>query len=444
MNAHWLRFLPRVICSRLDGRPVLQGAIGNTGWLLGDRLLRLSLGLFVGIWVARYLGPDQFGIISYAVALIAIFGAFANLGLDSVVVRDLVHDPEAKNDLLGSAFALRFGAGALAFATATVTGLALRPDDAVSQAVIAITAAGLVFQAFDTIDLWFQSKVRAKYVVYARNTAFLLVVAVKIALILGHAPLIAFAWAGFGEVVLGSLGLALVYRSSGNRLTDWRVSSARIRSLAAEGWPLVLAGIAVMLYMKIDQIMLGEMLGSQAVGIYSAATRISEAWYFIPLAIATSVAPSIMAAKKVDPAVYYARVERFFRIMAWLSLLVALPMSLLSNIIVLVLFGPDYRDAGPVLALHIWATVFIFLGVAQNAWTVSEGLMKLSALRTFVGAVANIGLNLLLIPSHGPMGAAVATLISYALSAVVLNALDTRTRRIFWLQLRAFLPRARA
>jgi PST family polysaccharide transporter len=210
------------------------------------------------------------------------------------------------------------------------------------------------------------------------------------------------------------------------------------KSLLKDGWPMVLSGLAVMIYMRIDQVMLGQMKGDHEVGIYSAAVRISEVWYFIPLAITSSVAPSITAAKQLGEAFYYRRILKLFRLMVLLALVIALPVTFLATPMVVRLFGAPFASAGPILSLHIWAAVFVFLGVAQGPWIVTEGLMKVSLNRTVAGGLINVGLNVYLIPRYGGLGAAVATLVAQIVSTLLMNAVDPRTRRIFWMELQAF------
>jgi PST family polysaccharide transporter len=440
VNAIWVKHLPAFVRNKLDGRHHLQLAIGNTGWLFADKILRMGVGLAVGVWLARYLGPGQFGLYSYAFAFTALFGALATLGLDSIVIRELVQDIAAKDEILGATFALKL-IGGIVTLFATVAAIALlRPADHVTHWLVAIIAAGTIFQAFDAVDFWFQARVESKFSVYAKNGAFLLMSLARTGLILVGASLIAFAWAALAEVILGSFGLLLIYRLSGQHISAWKVRVRRAKHLLLESWPLILASVAVMVYMKIDQVMLGEMLGDHAVGVYSAAVRISEIWYFIPLAIASSVTPALIEAKKVSEELYYRRIAKLFRLMAGIAFAIAIPMTFASNLVMDVLYGRDYIEAGPVLAIHIWAAVFVFLGVAQGPWTVNEGLTKLALFRTAVGAIVNIALNLVLIPGYGVIGAAIATIISYALSAFVLNAFSARTRRIFFLQLNAMIP----
>jgi PST family polysaccharide transporter len=185
--------------------------------------------------------------------------------------------------------------------------------------------------------------------------------------------------------------------------------------------------------------MLGQMLDNKAVGVYSAAIRISEVWYFIPISIVASVTPSLIEAKKVSTAIYNYRLANLFRLMSAIALVIAVPMTFASGIVARVLYGNQYEGVAPILAIHIWAALFVFLGVAQGPWNINEGLTSLALLRTVIGAAANVILNIILIPRFGPIGAAIATTVSYALSAVVLNAFSRKTRGIFKLQLSSML-----
>ena len=439
MSVPWIKYLPDFLRNRLESRQNLQKILTNTVWLFADRILRMGVGLVVGVWVARYLGPEQFGLFSYVLAFVALFGVFATLGLDDIVVRDIVRNPSDKDEILGATFSLKLLGGLVGILLTTAGILLLRPNDRLTHSMVAIIASGLIFQSFDTISFWFQSQVQIKYVVYAKNGAFILIALAKVGLILSHASLIAFAWAALAEIILGAVGLTLAYGANGHLVRAWRGSIARARSLLTDSWPLILAGLAIVVYMKIDQIMLGEMLGNQAVGLYSAATRISEIWYFIPVAIVSSASPSIVEAKAISDSLYYQKVDKLFRLMAVLAFSIVIPMTFFSGHIIDLLYGPEFAGAGSVLAIHIWAAVFVFLGVAQGPWTVNEGLMKLSLQRTVIGAVANVVLNLLLIPRIGVVGAAISTLIAQALSSCILNRFDRRTRRIFTLQMRALV-----
>lgn len=440
-NAGWMRLLPAWALARLSGRDELQRVVGNTGWLLGDRVLRMVIGLVTSAIVTRHLGPGQFGLLAYAGAAVSLVGALATLGLDGIVVRDLVRAPDRAGETMGTALALKAVGGALTMLAALAFVAARRPGDAVAFWVVAATAAATLFSTADVIDFWFQSRVESRYVVLARLGAFLVVAGARLLLVALGASVVAFAAAVAAEAALGALGLVVAYRVAPARAAGWRASGARARALLALSWPVIFSGLAIAVYMKIDMVMLAEMAGDTEAGVYGAATRVSELWYFIPMAVASSVAPSITAAKAQGEARYYARLEKLFHLLAATALAIAIPMTFLSTPLVRVLFGDAYVAAGPVLALHIWSALFVFLGVGQSPWTINEGLTRLDMYRTAAGAVVNVALNLVLIPRYGALGAAAATVVAYALSSVFLNAAHPRTRVVFRQQVEAMCLR---
>jgi polysaccharide transporter, PST family len=440
VNSTWINLLPTFVRRKLDGRHNLQRLIPNTGFLLFDKLFRLGLGLAVGVWVVRYLGPNQFGLFSFALAFATLFSVFATLGLDGIVVRELVNTPQQSGEILGTAFALKLIGGGIALLVGLTSIILLKPADSQVHWLVAIIAAGMICQSLDVIDFWFQSRIEVRFVVYARSFAFLFVSLLKVFLIVTGARLIAFAFAASLELVLGAIGLMIVYRLKGQHLSTWQTSIKRVRHMLRDAWPLALSGAAVIIYMKIDQIMLGAMLDSTSVGVYSAAVRISEVWYFIPMSIVASVSPTLIEAKAVSPELYDGRMAKLFQLVAIIALTIAIPMTFLSSYVTGALYGNAYEGVGPILAVHIWAAVFVFMGVAQSPWNIIEGLTKLALLRTSLGAVVNIVLNLVLIPRYGAIGAAIATTVSYALAACILNAFSSKTRKIFTLQLASIIP----
>ena len=435
MNSHWIRYLPASISKTLDSHRNAQKIAVNTGWLMADRVLRIATSVVLSVWIARHLGPDQFGSLNYATAFVALFGAFATLGLDGIVVRELVRNPGHRSEILGAAFTLRFCGGCLTLLLAIAVIPLLRPQDSNVHLMVGLIAAGTILQSLDVIDFWFQSRVESRFSVYAKSTAFLLASAVKALLILNNAPLWTFAAAASLEFALSGVGLITMYRVKGQHFSAWRIRAGRLRQLLHDCWPLALSGLAVMVYMKIDQIMLGQMLGNHEVGVYGAAIRFSEVWYFIPISLVASFSPALIESGSNNRELYHKRLSQLFRLLMAIALSIAIPITLVSGYVARIAYGPGYEGVETVLAIHIWAMPFVFLGVAQSPWSINEGLTRLALFRAVSGAIANVILNLLLIPRYGPAGAAFATTVSYALSAVVLNAFSSRTREIFRLQI---------
>jgi PST family polysaccharide transporter len=418
--------------------PSLRKVVGNTGWLMIDRLLRMGLGVFVTVWVARYLGPSQFGELNFAVSFVALFATLTTFGLGNIILREIVRDVSVAPETLGTGFAICACGSMIAPIISIAIIRLIQPNDTVAILLVSLMSFGLVFQAFDTIDSYFQSQVQSKFTVWAKNSAFLLMAGARVLMIHFREPLWTFAAALVAEQLLGAAGLVAVYRWSGGQLRLWRASKRRAIQLLTQSWPVILSGMAIMIYMRIDMVMLKVMQGDSAAGIYAAATRVSEVWYFIPTAIVSSVSPAIIRARE-DHALYYGRIGKLFCLMTLIAVLIGSCIALGSHWIIHTLYSDAFSAASPVLAVHIWASVFVFLGVAQAPWDFSENLLRLGFYRTLSGAVANVLINLVLIPRYSAMGAAVATVVSYALSSVFANAFNRATRPIFFLQMRSFL-----
>lgn len=361
------------------------------------------------------------------------------LGLDEIVVRHVVRESSNKEEILGTTFWLKLLGGIASVLLAVGITIFLGEREFLKISLVAILAIAGIFRAADTIELWFQSQVQSKYAVIAKNIAFLLNTLIKVALILTKAPLLAFAWVTLAEFAMNAVGLAIVYQYKGFSFLSWRWNFQVAKTLLKESLPLIFSGFAIMIFMKIDQIMLGQMIGDKEVGIYSAAVRLSEIWYFIPGAIVPSVAPSIYAAKDQSDKVYYQRLGQLFRLLTCIAVAIAVPMTFLSDKIVMVLFGNGYAGAGAILAVHIWTSIFVFLGFASSPWFIAEGLNHVTLGKTVFGAILNIILNFLLIPQYSGLGAAIATIISQAAAAFLCNAFDRRTQKIFKIQLQSLL-----
>jgi O-antigen/teichoic acid export membrane protein len=405
----WLAILPGRIQAGLERHPGLINALSNTGWLFGDRILRMGMGLVVGIWMARYLGPGQFGLFNYAIAFAALFGSIATLGLNGIVVRDLVRDPENANVTLGTTFLLRVLGGLLAFACAIAAISFARPDDIQAKLMVSVLGFVLVFKSTEVVKYWFESQVQSKYTVWLESGVFLVVSATRLALILGQASLMAFVWTSFVEGALVAAGLLGVYARRCGNPRVWRVHYQRAKALLGDSWPLILSGLAVMLYMRIDQIMLGQMLGNESVGIYSAAVQISEVWYFMPMAITASIFPSIIEAKIQSEELYYERLQKLYDLMVILALAVILPMTFLSGWVIDVLYGHDYALSATVLTIHVWAGLIVAISAVNGKWLLTEGLQLYGLFYTVIALIVNVSLNFILIPDYGVKGAAWAT-----------------------------------
>lgn len=417
--------------------PGLVAIIDNIGWLFFDKFLRLGIGLFVGAWVARYLGPEKYGMINYAQAFVSLLTTISVLGLPSIVIRNLVKNPSNYTTILGSALTLRLVGGLSAWLIAIFAINILRSGDDVVTIIVAIFGAALAINSVEVFKYWFESRVLSKYIVWSTGVVFLVIAVFKILLIVEKASLMDFVWVYFLSSCLTGLGFLWLFESRTRSLLSLKVKWKEMKNLLRDSWPLILSGLAATVYMRIDKLFVGEFLDDKAVGVYSAAAQISDILNFVPAAICISVFPAIVRAKEKNEMLYKNRLRILFSLLFISSLFVALPMTFLSGSIISLIFGDQYVEAGAVLAVHIWASVFVFLGMGSSRWYIAENMQKLLFYRSLAGALINVVLNIILIPEFKIMGAAWSLVLSQVFVGVISNSLSRRTFPLFILQIRA-------
>ena len=388
--------------------------LANTSWLFFERILRIAISFVVTIYVVRYLGPKDFGLYSYILSFSWLFASLSSLGLESISTREIVKHPDKKDEISGSVFFLRLVGSVV---TIILTGLTLFliGEETHNAILILIASGSFIFQSFSVIEYYFRGTVEAKYNAYALSASVILSSTLKVIFIILKAPLIYFVLAVVFEYFALAVGLVLVYHSRKFSIFNWKYSKNLATSLFKDSWPLALSGIVVMVYMKIDQVMIKNMMSEEAVGYYAAAVRLCEAWYFIPVTLCNAIFPAIVNAKNVSEEFYNNRMQKLYDILTWMAIGIAIPVTIFSGQIIYLLFGNEFSPAGPVLTIYIWAGVAVFLGVASSQYLINENLTKLSFIRTFIGMILNVVLNLIFIPLYGIIGSAVATLVSYTL-----------------------------
>lgn len=430
-----------MIIDKLKIGTTLRRIIKNIGWLFFLRVIRFLFSIFITAWVARYLGSEMFGIYRYGIAFVGLLSPLAILGLEGIIVRDIVREPESKDEILGTAFLLRLVSGAIGFVLVLILIYYIRREDFLVRTVTGIVALTLIFQTFRNVDLWFQSQIQSKYTVITTSVALTLASLLKIVAIKTRSPVTVFAIITVLEVVFLAAGLVVAYRSQGLRIRRWRFSIIRAKRLIAQSWTLILSGTLAVIYFKIDQVMIGEMVGETEVGIYSIAAGLSELWYFIPIAITTSVFPTLIASRERGIEIYKMRQQQLYDLLAWLALAVAVIFTFSARPVILLLFGRQYEGGIPILSVHIWAGLFVFLNIALGRWLLNENELKFLLISNALGATINILLNLWFIPLYGGMGAAVATIFSYAFAAPISCFLYKPTRIPGWMMVKAiFVP----
>lgn len=375
----------------------------------------LFIKMLVSIYVARYLSKANLGIITGGITYIYLFSALATLGLDQFIVKELHQFPQNRDRILGTSFWMKVFAGMGCIPLIWVAYQVYPAQGTPYSYVLVFSIIGIV-QAFNVIDSYFQSEVQSKYIMQVQVTGTLLSAAIKVFLVYLKMPLIAFVYAYALDFVLLAAGYFITYNRKGRNIFNWAYNSELAKKLLHYSWPLIISGIMVSLYMKIDQLMVQNIAGVNEAGAYATVATLSEAWNFIPTVIITTLFPAILNARRDDISRYKKRIQNLYDLMVYLSLPAAIIITFTSHLIYKV-YTPVYAYAAPVLSVHIWSGVFVFLGAASSQYLIAEGYVKLTFIRTGFGAIVNILLNLILIPKMGMMGAAIATLIAYASSA---------------------------
>ena len=425
----------------IKGSPQLQKALGNTGWLLVDRMLRMLIGVTVGAWVARYLGPGQFGELAYIMAFIAFFQVIAGLEANGFIVRDIARDKEDAAIILGTSLRLRLVAGVTSWLSAILLISLLHPGDGKLCLLVAIVGATLLFQASDTVDLWFESQSQSKRTVIAKSASYLFSNGIKIILLLLKAPLAAFA--GLLSLEAAALAIALTVAYRRYPTTErWRADRAQAKKLLHLCWPFIASGLMITAYMRIDQIMLKEMLGERELGIYAAALALAQVWNVIPATLVASLAPFVAREKSRGEAEYQNALVKIFRSFALMAVTGASFTALLSHWLVALLYGAEYRASAVVLCTLVFVNVFIFQGIAQSLWIINNNVRIVNLIATSLAALISIVANLFLIRSYGIMGAVFSYLIAQGTSVMLIPCLLRRD--LLGLYKRAFLGMAKA
>jgi O-antigen/teichoic acid export membrane protein len=386
----------------------------NTGWMFIGQFFSLLISFFVGAAVARYLGPANYGVYNYALSFVGLFSFIAPLGVDAILYRELISQPQKRDELMGTAFRLKLIGGVIAFLAASVSAYFLEADFLV-KLIVLVFSISFIFQAFNVSYTFFNSRVQSLKNVKVQTLAVLFSAVLKIIVIVSFKGVIWLALAALIESIIISVGAVYFYRQKGYRLRAWTFNPALAKKIISVSWLLLLSSAAALVYQKVDQVMVGRFLGNEAVGFYAVAAKLSEIWYFIPGIICGSLFPAIVNAKKTDPTLYQNRLKKLYRLMFFLALLIAFPLAVFSWPITVMIFGADYAASAPFLSIYAWSSLGFFLTTAINQALTSENRLRIIFLINLLMMLVNVFLNYLLIPRLGLSGAAWATTISYLL-----------------------------
>ncbi|MEM8750436.1 MAG: flippase [Pseudomonadota bacterium] len=417
-----------------------SGFLSNSAWLIFERVFVSLIALAVLPIVARYLGPSDFGLLSYALSLGTLFAIAGHLGLDGLIVRELVSKEQEPAVILGTVFRMKLVAYWLAAAALALYAFAAAPTGSNEFWLIICAAAFVAVAPFSLLKNWFHALVRAKFVVWSVVISALISAASKLLMVAYGVSVIFIGAMTAAEAALVAVILYLFYRKQeGLPLSDWKFSGATAKRLLSESWMVFAGSIFATIYLRIDQVMLRWISGADEVGTYAVAAKLSEVTYFVPAAIVASLFPGLIKLRKDDEGEFRNRLQAVFDLLAFMGLGVLVASLIVGPWAISLLFGEAYTPSISVFLIQVFALPFIFMRYAFSRWILIEKLARFSLITQGAGALINVGLNLVLIPQFGGIGAGYATVFSYAAASFAMLLFSSKTRPLFFMMTRALV-----
>lgn len=395
--------------------------VKNAGWIIGGRVANKLLAFVVGILTARFLGPANFGLINYTAAYTAFFASLCNLGINSIIIKDFSDHPDEEGKALGTTLVLRAISSFLSALMIIGVVSIVDRDEPLTILVAALSSIGLLFQIFDVFNQWFQYQLKSKYYAVATVIAYIAASAYKIVLLITGKSVAWFALATSVDYIVIAIFLLLAYKKNNGPKLSFSMSKAK--QLLSASSSFIISGLMVSIYAYTDRLMLKQMLDETVVGHYSLAVSLSTMWTFVLTAIIDSVYPSIIQSHGADKAQYEMQNRRLYALVTYCALAVSLMICVFARPLVGIFYGEEYLPAVAPLRIVVWYTAFSYLGVARNAWVVSENKQKYLKYLYVSAAAVNVVLNLVFIPLWGASGAALASLITQISTTVILPML---------------------
>lgn len=421
--------------------------VNNAGWLIGEKVAQMVLSVFVGALSARYLGPSNYGLISYASSLMSFFMSLCTLGINSVIVKELIDKPEKQGEALGSSIGLRLISSTFSAIMVICISFVIDYGQWETIAVVAISSISLLFHSIDTVNRWFQAQYKSKVIAIAAFVAYVVTAAYKILLLILEKSVLWFAFANTVDYIALAIVLLAAYKKhNGQRFT---FSFRRGFSILSKSYHYILSGLMVSIYGQTDKLMLKHMLNEADVGFYATATVLCNVWTFVLSAIIDALYPEIVQAHKKDQKLFEKRNRQLYAIVFYVSVSVSLLFLVFGKLAVHILYGAEYYPAVAPLKIITWYTAFSFLGVARGPWMVCNDKQKYLKYMYVPAIIINVCLNYFLIPLWGASGAALASLVTQIFTSIILPLFikDLRPNAVLMLEaiiLKDVLPKKKA
>ncbi len=410
----------------------------NTSWLFAEKIFQMGVSFFVVILLTRYLGPENYGLLSYSQSFVGVFIAFSTLGIDVILVRELTKNKNQTDVLIGTAIIMKLIASLIAMSIVFIININVEDEEA--GLLINIIAFILIFQSVKTLDAYFQANVLSKYSVIANSVAFFCSSAIKLILIYIEADLVYFAYTLVFDGAVIAIGYIFIFTLQKKSIISLKYNTEVAVYYLKNGWPLMLVATAVFLYTKIDQIMIRHIVDSVAVGHYAAAIRVIELFYFIPLLVTQSVFPKLVEMKQKSEEDYFRFLENIYKLLVGIAIPIALMIFIFSDIIVFLLYGDEYAQAVSILNVLSFTVVLSAIGTMSTKILYVEHYEKKYLYRSVLGVCVNIALNFWFIDLFGVVGAAISTVITLVIIYYAYDIFDKDLHKFFYLKIKCFIP----
>lgn len=412
--------------------------VKNASWIIACRIVQAVLSMVINMLTARYLGPSNYGIISYAASIVAFFVPVMQLGLGNVLVQETVQHPEEEGKIFGSAILISMCSSIACIVGVTSFVAVANAGETETIVTCALYSVLLFCQAVELIQYWYQAKYLSKYMSVTSLCAYVVVSAYKIFLLATQKSIYWFALSNAIDFLLIAIALLIIYKKlGGQRLAfSWQI----LKRMVSSSKYYIVSSLMVNIFAQTDKIMLTLMIDEAANGYYSVAVTCAGLTGFVFGAIIDSARPAIFESQKKNTEAFEKSVSRLYCIVIYLALAQCIGMTLFSKLIISLLYGAAYAPAIPALRLVVWYTTFSYLGSVRNIWMLAEGKQKYLWIINLSGALANVALNVLLIPNLGIMGAALASLVTQIFTNVIIGFIIRPISRNNTLMIRGLDP----
>lgn len=383
--------------------------IKNSLWIIGERIFQAIISLFLTMVTSRYLGPSNYGILNYGATFVSLFLVIMKLGLDNIIVNELINDRNNEGKLLGTSIIMRLASGIVSIIVMTILVFILQSNSKLIIITTILQSIILLFQSVNILDYWFQSHLNSKYVSIIKGISYILVTLYKIYLLISKKNIIWFATSTIFDSLIIAVLLIVFYRKE--KKQKLKFDKQLVKKLLKKSYHFIISGIMVIIYTQIDKIMIGSMINQEQLGYYSAALMVCSIWTFVPEAILTSFRPAVFESKKNNNN-YLPKLKQLYAIIFWTCIAFSAFITLFAKYIIIIIFGNGYLPSIKALRILIWYVPLSQLGSARSVWIVSENKNKYIKKIMLWGVIINISLNYFLIPILGIYGAIIATIIT--------------------------------